>query len=75
MIQHDALKAIGEEINGLLQVKNVIKVRTQEAQDQMTRAESALNAFLQIGGFLESEIDRKKAVRDELVRRQQEMNK
>lgn len=72
---HDPVKMIGEEISGLLQVKNVIKVRIHEAEDAMARAESTRDAMLKIGGYLESEIDRKKAVRDELIQKQQEMNK
>lgn len=71
----DPVRAIGEEITGLIEVRNALKAREREAEEAAARAESDLNATRKLIGFADSELERKRAVREELIRKREENNK
>ena len=75
MTEFDPVRAISEEIAGLSDVRIAIRVREREAEDMLGKAESYLNAMRKLGGFADSELDRKRAIRDELIRKRDEGNK
>ena len=64
---YDPLKAVREELVGLVEVDGTIVRRQRECEEAMAKAEVELNAVNKIRGYLQIEIARKRQVMNELV--------
>ena len=64
--EFDALKAIGEELAGLVSVDLAFRRRITYAEQKLGEAESELANLRQIYGFLQTEIARKRSVQAQL---------
>ena len=58
----DPIRAVREEVQGLLEVKSVLAARERRAQQTATEAESEYNALVKLRGFVDAEIARKREV-------------
>lgn len=67
----DALKAVGEELAGLHSVDAAFRRRIDYAEARLGEAESELLSLRQIYGYLKIEIERKRAVQAELLRKKE----
>ena len=66
MTQFDAIKALQEEITGLIVVKTVITHRVNSSQKTMVEAETEHNALVKLEGFASAELERKRQVLEAL---------
>ncbi len=62
MADFNLLKALREEINGLEEVKKILLLQERRAEAKLGEAENELNAARKVRGYLDIEIDRKRAV-------------
>jgi hypothetical protein len=62
MSQFDPIKALREEINGLVEVRVSMIKRERNLQVQYGELEVELNAITKLRGFADAELDRKRAV-------------
>lgn len=68
--EFNPIKALGEEIAGLLEITKVLTIRRRKAEEAMAQAESELDAVLKLEGFANGEIARKQKVLDDLTEQQ-----
>ena len=66
MAEFDPIKALQEELAGLITVAASIKRREMAAEEAMARAEIELNDVRKVSGYLKIEMDRKRIVLREL---------
>lgn len=66
MAEFDPIKALQEELAGLVTVAASIKRREMAAEEAMARAEIELNDVRKVSGYLKIEMDRKRIVLQEL---------
>ena len=66
MAEFDPIKALQEELAGLVTVAASIKRREMAAEEAMARAEIELNDVRKVSGYLKIEMDRKRIVLREL---------
>ncbi len=66
MHNFDGVRALREEISGLLDVRATQVVEERRAQEELGRAEVQYNAVVKLRGFIDAEIARKRAVLREL---------
>lgn len=59
MTQFNPIKALGEEITGLLEVQKVIIALEHRAESDLSRAELELNGARKMSGFVAGELARK----------------
>jgi hypothetical protein len=64
--EFDPIKALQEELAGLVTVAASIKRREMAAEEAMARAEIELNDVRKVSGYLKIEMDRKRIVLREL---------
>ena len=64
--EFDPIKALQEELAGLITVAASIKRREMAAEEAMARAEIELNDVRKVSGYLKIEMDRKRIVLREL---------
>ncbi len=62
MADFNLIKALREEINGLEEVKKILLLQERRAEAKLGEAENELNAARKVRGYLDIEIDRKRAV-------------
>lgn len=67
MSEFDAARALREEIQGLGEVRTVLKQNEREAEEQMGQAEQRLNAARKLLGFCDIELERKRTALRELT--------
>ncbi|HEY6019245.1 MAG TPA: hypothetical protein VIY48_04890 [Candidatus Paceibacterota bacterium] len=65
-IAFDHIKALSEEITGLADVAKAITIRERRAERDMTEAEAELMAMRKLSGFVQAELNRKRAVLTQL---------
>lgn len=70
--EFDPLRAVSEELQGLFQIRNAMKTQERRASEAAAIADANLESVRQLLGFCDAELERKKAVRDELLRKKQE---
>jgi hypothetical protein len=70
MSEFDPIKAIREEITGLVEVSKAITIRERHAEEQLGQAEIELNALRKLGGFAKAELERKREVLRRLTEQQ-----
>ncbi len=58
----DAVRAIREEISGLMEIRTTLVARERRAAQTTSEAEIEYNAIVKLRGFADSEIDRKRAI-------------
>lgn len=66
MGEFDPIKALREEISGVLDVRATLTSEERRAQEELGRAEVQYNAVVKLRGFVDAEIARKRAVLREL---------
>lgn len=71
MTQFDEMRAIREEISGVVDIINTLNVRKRGLEQKMTEAETELNSVTKLHGFAKAELERKQKV----LQRLQEQNK
>lgn len=64
-------KALVEEMEGLREVQKAIENMVRQAQQKIGEAEIALNAASKVKGFVDIEVERKRAVLKEIIEKQQ----
>lgn len=62
----DGVRAVREEIQGLGEVMNSLKVTESRLETQIGQAEVELNSYRKITGFVRMEIERKRTVLKQL---------
>lgn len=60
--QFDAVKALREEISGVLDVRTTFVAEERRAQEALGQAEAHYNSIVKMRGFVDAEIARKRDV-------------
>lgn len=66
MSEFDPIRALREEISGVLDVRTTLTSEERRAQEELGRAEVQYNAVVKLRDFVDAEIARKRAVLREL---------
>jgi hypothetical protein len=70
MSDFDPIKALQEEITGLVSVSSSIAARSRVAEEAMSKAEQELNDVRKVLGYVQIELQRKRTVLAELIEQQ-----
>ena len=71
MSDFDPIRALKEEITGLVDVAKTLSVRERALEQKLGETEAEHNAVKKLAGFAKSELDRKRAVLEQLIAKQE----